>query len=214
MRQHDLITPTEKEIPSHPSHCFFSSEEVRSFPELLKKPYKHFIEMREYLYLGKVLQFIRDEYPHVSMSLTTSTAFRQPVADFFTTHISSQCDFSAELMADIKTCLQEAVMNSIIHGNLCIAHEKPEDFHLYLENISQTANRSEAGLKRVSIFAWITDQHVTLCVSDQGKGFVIEPQEQVASSPYGRGLSLISHMCARTWHTQPSNFYMQFNRHG
>jgi anti-sigma regulatory factor (Ser/Thr protein kinase) len=202
-------------LPAQSTHCFFNNDEVDSYPKLLAKPYQHFIEMHEYVHLGNALAFIRDEYPDISLSLTTKTAFRQPIADFFAQHLANQRDFSEGVIMRIKTCLQEAVMNSIIHGNLAIEHDgdAKDNFQHYLEKISRHIDDESLSLKRICIFAWLTERHITLCVSDQGKGFGLNQPAVNIAEPYGRGLFLIRNMCGRLWQTQPNHLYMQFTRH-
>lgn len=205
------------ELPARPaeaSHYFFSGTESQSISSMLAKPHRHFIEMREYVQLGRVLEFVRREYPHISLSLTTQTAFKQPVAEFFTAHLARQRSMSQDLKDNVRTCLQEAVLNAIIHGNLDIGHEQPSQFSHYLEKISRSVQDNALGLKRVSIFCWLTDHHITICVADQGSGFDIRTQpEEGDEVPYGRGLRLIRRLASRTWHTEPNHLYMQFNRH-
>jgi anti-sigma regulatory factor (Ser/Thr protein kinase) len=197
------------------SHYFFTSDEINSFQDLLTKPYQHFVEMREYVHLSQVLSFVRSEHPHISLSLTTETAFKQPVADFFTAHIARKRAIAAETMSDIKTCLQEAVMNAIIHGNLIIEHSGDEidGFQHYLDQIALRIEDELLGLKRVSVFAWFTDVSITICVSDQGKGFELEQPAIDETKPYGRGLALIRCLASRVWQTKPNNIYMQFPLH-
>lgn len=196
-------------------HYFFTHGKIQDyFGKLLGKPYQHFIEMHEYVHLVKVLEFIQLANPLVSLSITSHTAFNQPISDFFTAHLASQYRLPTPLFSDIKTCLQEAVMNSIIHGNLQVRHDDAGcgNFQSYISNIVRTIGDTELALKRVSIFAWVSDEHITFCVGDQGHGFSIDQPAPFPTSPYGRGLILIRNMCHRIWQTQPNNIYMQFLR--
>lgn len=194
------------------SHYFFDTEEMRTFLAMMDRPYQHFVEMGEVAHLGHVLAFIRQEQPHLSVSLTTHTAFKQPVADLLSKYIAKHYGFSATLASDIKTCLQEAIMNSIIHGNLSIGHVKGSDeqFQNYLERISATINDETFSLKRVSIYLWRSDEHVTVCVSDQGRGFDLNQPTPDIAVPYGRGLPLIRTIAHRVWQSRPNHLSMQF----
>jgi anti-sigma regulatory factor (Ser/Thr protein kinase) len=209
---HEVTAPEQQQV--QPTHCFFNADGPVPLAELLEGPYQHFVEMREYHHLGQVLEFIRNEYPHMSLSLTTRTAFRQPVADLLSARIVRTHGLSHELACNIKTCLQEALMNAIIHGNLGIPHAEPENFHLYLEQVTDAIAHDARSMKRVSAFAWFTDRYITLCVSDQGEGFNIEQSAVDPTVPYGRGLSLIRNMASNIWQNAPGQLHMQFNRHG
>lgn len=194
------------------SHYFFNTVDVDSFTLMLRRPHEHFIEMREYVQMGNVLEFIRNEYPHTSLSLTTDTAFRQPVADFYTQHLARLRPLSPELMNDIRTCLQEAIMNSIIHGNLKVEHDKNDiaDFPDYLERVSTALKKEEYALKRISLFTWFTMSHITVCVADEGPGFAIEQPPYNPVMPYGRGLPLIRAIAQQVWQLRPNHISMQF----
>ena len=197
------------------THHFFSLEKMDSFYQLLEKPYVHFIEMREYVHLSHVLAFIENEYPHVSLSLTTDSAFKQPVADFLAALLARKKSISPSVQSDIKTCVQEAVMNAIIHGNLRIEQQNKAvaSFEKYLHNVAQAVGDETLSLQRVSLFAWFTLDSVTICVADQGKGFSLEQPILNEDSPYGRGLPLIRGMSRKIWQTKPNHLYMQFSIH-
>ena len=105
-------------------------------------------------------------------------------------------------------------MNAIIHGNLQISHPAPDTAHFqeYLENISHALLNEALALQRISIYAWFTSAHVTICISDQGKGFTLEQPDAAIDQPYGHGLMLIRKLAYRIWQTSPNNLYIQFPR--
>lgn len=197
------------------SHYMFGSEELKDFRTLFDKPTQHFIEMGDTAYSEYAVAFIGEEYPHISLTLSTQTAFRQPVAECFSAHLANMHVVGRLRASDIRTCLQEAIMNSIIHGNLATPQEGrlTSHFQQYMENISANIADHKQGRKRISIFAWHTTRHITLCVSDQGEGFTLDQPETDITIPYGRGLPLIRAMSDRVWQTLPNHFYMQFSVH-
>ncbi len=200
-----------------PSHYFFSGEEIGALHSLLNKPYQHFIEQCAKHECADILDVIREEQPHLSLSITTKTAFRQPVADFFTSALIRAHSLAPMLASDIKTCLQEAVMNSIIYGNLAIRHDEnatTDHFQRYLENITAAIQNKKHSLKRISILAWFTEQHITICVADQGAGFNLNQPTPALEIPYGRGLPLIRAMSHAVWQPKPNHLTMQFLLHG
>lgn len=217
MQQHSNIAPSTYTpvFEQDHSHCFFGAADIASFAQLLEKPYRHFIEMSEYVHLPHVLDFIRGEYPHISLSLTTKTAFRQPVAELMARHIAQQHPVSEHVMMDIRTCLQEAIMNSIIHGNLMIEHDGGANDHFgdYLDTIGKRMEDDSLSLRRISIYGWFTNRHITLCVADQGRGFTLEQPHLALETPFGRGLGLIRHMTSGLWQTVSNRLYMQFACH-
>lgn len=199
---------------SENAHYFFTHEEVRGLGNIFSLSYRHFIELHEYVHLRHVLEFIDHSNPQLSLSATSQTAFHQPVADYLATHLADIYKLPASLASDIKTCLQEAVMNAVIHGNLVIKHDEQTrwDFQKYIDKVTHAIKDMELSLKRVSVYVWASDEHITICVADQGKGFNLNQPTPYTTSPYGRGLVLIRHMCHRLWQTQPNYIYMQFLR--
>ncbi len=226
---HNFQYPSSVELPrltqfsllQKKSHYFFDRASVKRLGALLSKPYKHFIETNEVAQISEVLSFIRTEYPHASLSLTAHSAFTQPVADLFSSCLAERHRLTLSLQEDIKTCLQEAIMNAVIHGSLGIASPDSvqknfsvNSFQDYMEKVSEKINDNTLGLKRISVYSWSTENHMTICVADQGRGFDInQPAATDPQSPYGRGLELIRGLAQSIWQEDSQCLYMQFSKY-
>ncbi len=192
-----------------PTHYFFYADEMAA---LFKSRCQHFIEVREESPMGESLDFIRREYPHYSLSLTTRTAFNQPIAELFTRHLATKRPLSDMLISDIQTCLHEALLNATIHGNLAVRCEYTEigGFQHYLDSVSARMEDPARYLKRVDVFVWMTREHLTICVADQGDGFTLAQPEISIDQPHGRGLNFIHALSSNVWQTRSNTIYMQF----
>lgn len=193
-------------------HHFFTETDASSLHQLLDVPAAHFIEIDDAMPMAGVLSFIQEEYPQTTLSISTQTAFRQPVAEVFAAHLAALCEIPPLIVSDIKTCLQEAIMNSIIHGNLGIVPDtlQSDQFMSYLERVAAAISNPDLARKRISIYCWIQPKHVSICVSDQGNGFSVHQAPLCIDMPYGRGLPLIRAMSSRIWQRQPNHLTMQF----
>lgn len=195
---------------------FITSDEMAQLGSLMQQPYHHFIEAREQVQLPQVLDFIRYEHPHMTLSVTSQTAFRHPIAEYAARHIAARMLPAREGYQAMRTCLQEAVLNAVIHGNLRMQgqHHGMAGFQEYMQEITRRIADEDAGLLRVNIHAWFTEHHITLCVADSGPGFVMEQLQADVLSPHGRGLLMIRDMASGCWQGAPNQLYMQFSMHG
>lgn len=195
------------------SNLLLFHNQHESLASLLKMPYQYFIEQRQHTHEEKALQFLVNEQPDISFCMASDTAYMHPIANYLTKYLLQERDVPEYLSDQIKTCLQESIMNAIIHGNLCIDNKQYplSDFPKYLEHISHTIGDSSHANKYIYIYGWLSPTHLTLCVSDEGKGFSLTQPFPDEHTPYGRGLIIMRNSCSHLWQQQKNQLYMRFD---
>ena len=195
------------------SHCFFLHGNMPPIDGRCFYNYCHYVEANNYSELAPDLAFINEEHPSLSLCISTKTAFEKPAADLFVQLLKKQF-WIADTMADaMLTCLQEGVMNAIVHGNLNIHHQSNilDNFEQYYNTISHALHHSAGAHKRISIFAWRKNEGFVIAVSDQGHGFTVAPTAPVLTTQHhGRGIMLIHSFADYVWQTTPNNIFMEF----
>ena len=196
---------------------FFSSKREPNLLQAMRQPNPYVLELGEYVHLSKVLTDIREVEPCYVLSLTTRTAFRQPVAEYYAQHFSQRFSLLSHKVMEIKTCLQEAIANAVMHGNLAIQHEpaEGEDFTRYYEQVNERLGQEHYASKRVNIYLWEQPTRFAVRVSDEGTGFSAKPPAPNASESHGRGLHIIHSLADKVWQgTDKSSLYMSFRKVG
>jgi anti-sigma regulatory factor (Ser/Thr protein kinase) len=140
----------------------------------------------------------------LSLTVTTQSTYRQPIAKAFAAAINDRLGCSKDLHQRIHTALQEAIMNALIHGNLGL---EPQ-FRGNLQGLTRSQAVIEELLDRPAVARspirvdaiWnATTLHVL--VRDSGKGFApnrpYAPEALRSELCHGRGLLLIEAFCDR-----------------
>ena len=106
-----------------------------------------------------------------------------------------------KLSIAITTCLQEAIMNAILHGNLEIKNRpnSPQEMDLYQDELDAKLSDNYYSNKRICIRAWDGHRKIKLSVGDEGMGFSLEGVQVAANSKYGMGLRLIRELADSIW---------------
>lgn len=96
----------------------------------------------------------------------------------------------------IGLCLQEALTNAIIHGNLDIASSlKEESWEFFDAAIAEREKKKEYAERRVFVRYFMGTDHFAFEVEDQGQGFNADRlpklEKQLALMSSGRGLIII-----------------------
>lgn len=139
--------------------------------------------------------FSRIEDNHAFLSLTTASAYDTQVALHFTRWISHKIKIDDNLLSNLELCLQEAMANGLIHGNMGIDKTLPDNFHdlgAYGEKVRNKLSDDTYGQLRVEISARWDDDFIDISVVDHGAGF--NTTDPIQKSVTGLGLSLIRGM--------------------
>jgi len=134
---------------------------------------------------------------HLLVSMTTATAYRLPLAMLFTESLFTQGLIAEAAKGGILLALQEAVANSVVHGNLEL-HSPRRAFENMRAYWAEIRNRLADPIKAnrlVTLDARVRDSLIVVTVTDQGRGYNPDSvQSRDPSRPHGKGLKLISQL--------------------
>jgi anti-sigma regulatory factor (Ser/Thr protein kinase) len=143
---------------------------------------------------------------HLSLTITTKSAYRQPVCKAFVEALASRTPLSPDLRERIHIGVQEALMNAVLHGNLKI-HAGSRDSlegvmltHHYIERMLAVPEGAR-GMIRVDAI-W-NSRMLHVLIRDEGDGFRrtgrSSPEQLLAAGRIGsgRGLSILEAICDR-----------------
>lgn len=134
---------------------------------------------------------------HMVVSMTTATAYRLPLAMLFTEALFDHGMIGQAAKGNILLALQEAVANSVVHGNLELHSPRRafENMRAYWAEIRRRLADPQKASRRVTLAAHIRDGLITITVTDQGRGYNPDTiQERDPSRPHGKGLKLIGQL--------------------
>ena len=217
-----LLQPAYTAFPYHPPEvqppacvvpCFFSAGAGFQLSTLLSASYRLFIESGKNAHTQDALADAYASTADFFVSLTSILAYRLHTAQHVARAVIERFSIHPCFTAGIQTCLHEAIVNAIIHGNLHIESEfhSQRDFEAYCSQVNTRLTRPAFRLRRVHIAAWCEQTHLTLAVFDQGEGFKV-PRQEDQSMPHGRGLMLVRSLANHVWsETEPCGLFMRFN---
>jgi anti-sigma regulatory factor (Ser/Thr protein kinase) len=108
------------------------------------------------------------------VSLRTGTAIGAQLAPAVCSALQSRDLLEAGQRASVELCLQEAIANAIIHGNLGISSDskaRGRDHELFSLLLTQRLADPVLAERRVEIAVGWAGTHLEFTVSDQGAGF-------------------------------------------
>jgi anti-sigma regulatory factor (Ser/Thr protein kinase) len=191
-----LLTRNENQPYSDDATYYFSipnnSLAVNIVESILTLPYEYFVEG----ILSKPMPKMRNEagfLPDITLSITTSGSYKIPISQVFASAIIKKFNITNTRKDDITTCLQEAINNAIIHGNLQVQNnfKTAPEFETYNQNIKQRLADDTCSKRRINIAAWNNHHSLEIAVSDEGNGFELKKMLEHNPLPTGRGLALI-----------------------
>ena len=173
----------------------------RIIEKTLRLPYKKFIENSPILDHKIYNDDLFDESDGVSLSLTTASCYESALTMSVTGGIMKRFGINDDrLRIRIHTCLHEAIINSVLHGNLQVKSNFYNADELY-KNQEIIFNRLGIDLyryKRVNILIWNNKKFLKIGVRDDGNGFelsdYIKTDGKARTSFFGRGLAFINSM--------------------
>lgn len=201
----DVIPTENKRLYSTKEYIFSLAENGdtgSSLEAVLSLPYGSFIEKSPANWqTNRFKNSLKP--PDLFLSITTLSCYHVSLARIFCNTLSVRFLLGDSIKSDITTCLQEAIMNAMLHGNLAIRGEfhTKSGFFAYHTEIEQRLNLPEYREKRIYIRAWHQKNHLQISVSDDGNGFELPDFSSPTNNqfPSGRGLMFIHAMSDTVW---------------
>jgi anti-sigma regulatory factor (Ser/Thr protein kinase) len=143
---------------------------------------------------------------HLSLLVTTKSAYRHPISRAFVEAIESRTALSHDLHDRIYTATQEAVMNAVLHGNLRIEgglRDNLDHFVEFHESIERKLALPEIAGGLIRVDALWNSKMFYVVIRDSGDGYEKEAvpllSDTIAGTPAGsgRGLSILEAICDR-----------------
>jgi anti-sigma regulatory factor (Ser/Thr protein kinase) len=195
---------------------YFTLPEATQLNAILRKPNRFFLEIGARDSLESALDAIFAADPSFALNVSTLSAYDGAFSDHVSMALERRFFIEPRLRMNIRTCLQEALANAIIHGNLALESPKAsaKSFHYFLEAIHYRMAQDHFQALRICIMATCEEQYFTLSICDQGKGF---PHHALSASPKsnalcGRGLFLIQSLANHVWiENDNKTLSMRFN---
>jgi anti-sigma regulatory factor (Ser/Thr protein kinase) len=136
------------------------------------------------------------------VSLTTATAFGLQVAGLVSDTLTACGVVPVDQRSVIELCLQEAVANAIIHGNLGIAStakDHPEGYRVFSQMVNERLGDRDLARRRLDVFVRWQGRVLDISVADQGAGFdaVTLPTRVEGNSRSGRGFVFMRALASR-----------------
>jgi anti-sigma regulatory factor (Ser/Thr protein kinase) len=140
------------------------------------------------------------------LAVTTRSAYRHQVVKVFVGALAARIDFSRDLRERIHTAVQEAMINSVLHGNLAISSELRDSLeglttsHQAIERLLTSPQIARSMIRVEAIW---NSTMLNVLVRDSGAGF--KRSELPSPSAWrkaghhgsGRGLAILEAFCDR-----------------
>lgn len=200
-------------------------EASESIKATLQLPYSLFIEIQESDKIHKqkfskkdlnqinILKNLSIAHPNVAISITTGSCYASDLAHSLTDMIGNRFNISDDKKVQIVTCLHEAIMNAILHGNLNIESDfrTLKGLYIYQTEIEHRLKINSYKLRRVHIKIWNKNNSIEIAISDEGNGFDIPTKTTDDTLPNGRGLRIISSLADKMWLQDRHTLFMKFS---
>lgn len=176
---------------------YFTLRKAEDLAGVLGRSGIFFIEARNYQALGRHLAVLQEGMPDFGLCLSTAHCTDASVAQMLTATLNDRFGMSRAKHMQIVTCLQEAISNAVIHGNLQVDYvrdslEAFERCHAQIDHLMHDSHLREL---RVYVRAWDYGGSFRLCITHEGAGRLL-PAMLAESHPeakkrLGRGLFII-----------------------
>lgn len=136
------------------------------------------------------------------LSLSTATSFGLQLAALISDELVARAVLSVEQRSVVELCLQEAVANAIVHGNLGIpstAKDHPEGYRVFSQLLNERLADPLLRRRRTDVFTRWSGRTLDISVADQGAGFdtSLIPTEIDTTSRSGRGFVFMRALAGR-----------------
>lgn len=137
------------------------------------------------------------------LAVTTRSAYRHQVAKSFTAALAARLELSEDLRDRIHTTVHEAIMNSILHGNLAVGstlRNSLEELSVAHRTIDSLLEAPQIARQMIRVEAIWSTRRLYILVRDSGAGFKRgEPKASSdmpdASQRSGRGMAILDAFC-------------------
>ncbi len=213
------ISPCRQVLADDNKPYFFSiprnTETSKIIKSIFQLPYSLFIENSKYDSPKRVLKkILLNNTPDILLSITTSSCYIGDLAHLLTDTINNRFNLNNYKKQEIETCLHEAIMNSMLHGNLKMSSDFSTINGLYAYQ-TEIEKRLSIGMyksRRVNIMAWNKNNCLQIAISDEGNGFTIPNYTADDTLPNGRGLMFIHSLADSVWLGEDKRtLFMTFN---
>jgi len=194
---YDSVEPPSPSL----SPYFFILDKNASLTHILETNHHLYLEIAPLHTLEASMGRLLAAKPDFALCMTTRNAYYSGMAHEISQLLSRRFGLLNHKSALIKTCLQEAIINSIVHGNLGIRSDFSDQASMekFYEKVKACLNEPGYRYKRVTVSASQYKDHVTIGVMDEGSGFSSDEKEVSPNMLHGRGLMLIRSMADKVW---------------
>ncbi len=126
--------------------------------------------------------------------LTARAAYRFPVARIYVAALAQRLALSEELCQRVRTALQEAIVNAVIHGNLGLRSgpiSTMQEFSDWQQVVEARLASDPRAASPISIDARWSSAVLYVAVRDSGTGFRRDNAAAAPSRGSGRGLPIV-----------------------
>jgi len=140
---------------------------------------------------------LQKDAPDFGLCLTSLHTYDANAAYIITSALNARFGMSRRKRMHIMTCLQEALANAVIHGNLCIECDRNSlaAFERYYQLINDRIMQPAFASTRVYVRAWSSQDSFRICITHGGNGSlgpdILHESRPALEKRAGRGLFII-----------------------
>ncbi|MBF0288870.1 MAG: response regulator [SAR324 cluster bacterium] len=151
---------------------------------------------------------------HLQLSISSQTKFIRQVMNYFNGCYNNICKAHQLDVNIFGICINEAVTNAVVHGNLEVPSSlKQEDWKKFEDLVDEREADPEYENKKVTIAYHVDESQIKIEMEDEGNGFdpsnLPNPNDPEAMLASGRGILLIrSFMDEVSWNEKGNKITM------
>ncbi|MFT7243923.1 MAG: DNA-binding response OmpR family regulator [Candidatus Azotimanducaceae bacterium] len=181
------------------------SKRQKMFEDLIEERTKSLRELQTELDLSQSIVDVKTGIQDLTISIPSQLKSASGLVDYLGECLAPVCEKYQFSPVSLNLCLNESLINAIVHGNLGISSElKKDDWGKFYELVAERENSVEYQCKQVVVKYHIDAEKFEIEIEDQGKGFDVNELPS-ATNPHallssGRGVLLIrSYMSNVSW---------------
>lgn len=185
--------------------CFFTLHSPSQLGRMLQRHHQVFVHSTPGHDTQTDLKQLQDKKPNFGISLNSAYAYHPQTSSLLTQAINERLGLSRARRMQIITCLQEALTNAVVHGNLCVERHfnSLAEFNAYHQQVHEALDEPMYSNLRVYVRAWDYGRSLLLNVRHAGSGR-LEDLKLFESHPSleqktGRGLYIIQSLAEQVW---------------